>query len=137
MLENNTIGKSISELRKVKGITQDRLAEIVGVTAQAVSKWESGGNPDVELLPVIADYFGVSIDRLFNRSVNDYIDIEKALTEYIVGFPSYERMKKAFELCWTIEKGLFGSVDLDPRNDLNTILEKDRGPIYSQMLFNS
>ena len=46
-----TIGKNIAELRKTKSVKQDELARFVGVTAQAVSKWENGGVPDTELLP--------------------------------------------------------------------------------------
>ena len=61
------IGSVISELRKTKGVTQEELAKYVGVSAQAVSKWENGGVPDTELLPKIADYFNISIDVLFGR----------------------------------------------------------------------
>ena len=50
------IGAVILELRKAKGVTQDELAKYVGVSPQAVSKWENGGVPDTELLPKIADF---------------------------------------------------------------------------------
>jgi transcriptional regulator with XRE-family HTH domain len=60
------IGTKIRELRRRDGRTQDNLAEALGVTAQAVSRWESGGSyPDMEVIPSIANYFGVSIDELF------------------------------------------------------------------------
>ena len=62
-----TIGVQIAKLRKEKNITQEELAKNLDVSAQAVSKWENGGAPDLELLPKIADYFGVSIDYLFGR----------------------------------------------------------------------
>ena len=62
-----TIGKQIASLRKEKGITQDELAQYVGVSVQAVSKWENGGAPDIELLPKIADFFSTTIDALFGR----------------------------------------------------------------------
>lgn len=61
------IGIQIAKLRKEKNITQDELAKNLDISAQAVSKWENGGAPDLELLPRIADYFGVSIDYLFGR----------------------------------------------------------------------
>ncbi len=52
-------------LRKEKGVTQERLAEILNVTAQSVSRWELGVcYPDLELIPAIANYFGVSTDIL-------------------------------------------------------------------------
>ena len=62
-----TIGAQIAKLRKQNNITQDELAKNLDVSAQAVSKWENGGAPDMEMMPRIADYFGVSIDYLFGR----------------------------------------------------------------------
>ena len=59
------IGINIKGLRKEKDLTQEQLAEILGVSFQAVSKWERGeGYPDIEMLPAIANYFGVSLDDL-------------------------------------------------------------------------
>ncbi len=64
----NTIGENIAAMRKQKGITQEALASIIGVSAQSVSKWENNTNmPDIMLLPIIADVFQVSIDSLFGR----------------------------------------------------------------------
>ena len=60
------IGTKIKELRRRDGRTQEALAEALGVTNQAVSRWESGGSyPDMEIVPAIANYFHVSIDELF------------------------------------------------------------------------
>ena len=60
-----SLGKRISEFRKKKGITQDQLAEEMGVSSQAVSKWENDIScPDIGLLPQLADFFGVSLDEL-------------------------------------------------------------------------
>lgn len=60
------IGKKIRDLRIAKGITQEILAEVLNVTPQAVSKWETGSaSPDIQLLPEMAVYFGVTIDELF------------------------------------------------------------------------
>ena len=60
------LGTKIRELRRRDGRTQDNLAEVLGVTAQAVSRWESGGSyPDMEMIPAIANYFHISIDELF------------------------------------------------------------------------
>lgn len=62
------INEQIAALRKEIGITQDELARAIGVSNQAVSKWESGQTcPDLQFLPAIADYFGVSIDYLMGR----------------------------------------------------------------------
>lgn len=60
------IGKNIRALRRRRQVSQEDLAETMSVTVQAVSKWETGkGNPDLELLPRLAEYFGVTIDSLF------------------------------------------------------------------------
>ena len=60
------LGIKIRELRRRDGRTQENIAESLGVTAQAVSRWESGGSyPDMEMIPAIANYFHVSIDELF------------------------------------------------------------------------
>lgn len=59
--------KQLQMLRKQSGITQEQLAAKLGVTAQAVSKWENGSYPDGDLLPKIADIFDVSIDNLYGR----------------------------------------------------------------------
>ena len=63
----NGFKDNLKKLRKEKGLTQEELAESVGVSAQAVSKWELGSLPDAALLPVIADVLGVSIDEMFGR----------------------------------------------------------------------
>ena len=61
------IGKKIKALRTKKGITQETLAGAIGVSAQAVSKWETEqAAPDIQLLPEIAVYFGITIDELFS-----------------------------------------------------------------------
>lgn len=59
------IGEKIKELRKKADVNQERFAEYLGVTAQAVSRWEvEGCYPDIELLPSIANFFNISINEL-------------------------------------------------------------------------
>ena len=63
------IGNQIKALRLHRGATQEALAQHLGVTAQAVSKWERGvAMPDIGMLPDISAYFGVTIDELFSIS---------------------------------------------------------------------
>ena len=58
----------IVKYRKALGLTQEGLAQRLGVTNQTVSKWESGQScPDIALLPQLADLFGITIDELFGR----------------------------------------------------------------------
>ena len=60
-----TLGMMIAELRKEKGLTQMELAEKMGVTDKAVSKWERDlSSPDINSLPNLADILGVSVDEL-------------------------------------------------------------------------
>lgn len=61
-----TVGERIAALRKDRGITQEGLAGIIGISSQAISKWENNVTmPDIMLLPIIADTLGVTIDELF------------------------------------------------------------------------
>ena len=56
------------DLRKQREMTQEQIAEVLGVSCQAVSKWETNTSyPDISLLPIIADYFGVSVDCLLGH----------------------------------------------------------------------
>ena len=60
----NTIGARIAEQRKQKGMTQEALAETLGVSAQAVSKWENDVScPDISLLPALAEKLEISLDK--------------------------------------------------------------------------
>ena len=62
---DETIGKRIASLRKEKGLKQENLAEMLGVSGQAVSKWENDQTcPDISLLPKLAQMLGVSVDEL-------------------------------------------------------------------------
>lgn len=63
-----TLGKRIMQNRKRLNLTQDQLAEQLGVTAQAVSKWENDQScPDIAMLPRLAEIFGISTDELLGR----------------------------------------------------------------------
>lgn len=106
------IGEKIKALRKSKGISQESLANALGVTFQAVSKWETNATaPDISLIPSIASYFRVSIDELFDYNVlenekkidsicrkaaqcrlDDPVRAEQILREGLKQFPSNETM---------------------------------------------
>lgn len=58
----------LQKLRKERNVTQETLAAHLGVSPQAVSKWENGSYPDGDLLPKIADFFGVSIGLSLRQS---------------------------------------------------------------------
>ena len=66
---NIKIGEKIKQLRQRDGRKQEDLANALGVSPQAISRWEAnGGYPDMELIPAIANYFNISIDELFGYS---------------------------------------------------------------------
>ena len=69
---NLKIGAIIKKLRAENNITQETLATAIGVTPQAISRWESeGGYPDIELLPALADFFSVSTDELLGYKLSE------------------------------------------------------------------
>lgn len=75
------LSRQLKKLRRERGNTQEDLAAHLGITVQAVSKWERGeGYPDITLLPAIASYYNVSIDDLLGVG---QIEKEKKLNEYV------------------------------------------------------
>lgn len=72
----SSFGKQFSNLRKEKKLTQERIADQLGVSSQAVSKWENDlSYPDIELLPEIAELLGTSIDELLGTKKDTEIMI--------------------------------------------------------------
>lgn len=66
-MDNANFGKLMSTLRKRKGMTQQQLADELGVTTSAVSKWENGKNlPDTPVVTRICEFFDLTLDELFN-----------------------------------------------------------------------
>ena len=117
-MATNNIGASIAALRKEKGVTQETLAAAVGVSGQAVSKWETGGMPDAELFPAIADYFAVPIDCLFGRvapvrsdSVDAFMDTLKVKDGVNGQSTAEEVLARLFEYIWRMDRALFYSPD--------------------------
>lgn len=94
------IGEIIYNLRKQKGITQEKLAQSVGVSTAAVSKWESGNAyPDITLLAPLARLFEVSIDELMNfKEELSNEEIMKLYMEYAKIFEE-KSLKEGIEIC--------------------------------------
>ena len=111
---NIYFSETIRRLRKERGLTQEALADVLGVSFQAVSKWERGESyPDIEILPDIAEYFGASVDELLgvNRAENEkeilgiieeydnLTDLDKKraiITDAIEKYPNDFRLKLRF-----------------------------------------
>lgn len=82
-----TLANNLRELRKNKNLTQEELAGYLNISPQAISKWERGeGFPDIAMLPVIANYFGVTIDTLLG---NDTTSIEEKIRHYCDEYEIY------------------------------------------------
>lgn len=80
------LGEKIKTLRKARSLSQEVLAQTLGVSFQAVSKWETGTTlPDVAMIPAIADFFGVSTDELFD-------------------FNLMEQERRVMDICWEAAK---------------------------------
>lgn len=105
----SVIGKQIKKYRTLKGITQEQLGQLVGVTTQAVSKWECGGTPDAELLPRLSQILSVSIDALFGREEQSFT---ASLARKICQMPNEEAYRYAFSICWAIEIGLMQDISM-------------------------
>ena len=72
-----TIGKRIGQLRRARGMTQDAMAEQLGVSPQAVSKWENDQTcPDISLLPKLARFLGVTVDHLLTGEQEEKLQMQ-------------------------------------------------------------
>lgn len=111
------LGEKIKYLRKEKNISQEVLANYLGVSFQAVSKWETGSTmPDVTVIPAIASFFRVSTDELFDFNL---YEIENAVEEIC-----YEAYKYRFTDAEKSEQILREGLQRFPGNDiiLNNLL---------------
>lgn len=136
------IGEKIAKYRKLKGFTQEQLGESVGVSGQAVSKWENGGVPDTYLLPTISKVLGVSIDALFGveKKISDYTqdeildDLFKfCLQKMHCKDNRIDFFKFMFDTIWTVQSAYFEN---ESRPLLKDVVEKNRGnsQITSQII---
>ena len=118
---NLSIGQNIKRLRLAASMTQEQLAQELGLTAQAVSKWENGTTaPDIALLPELSVLLGVSIDALFSLSDEDRFERVENMCENLRFIP-----QRDFE---QTERML-----LDSRNDPAT---KPRATLLLARLYN-
>ena len=133
-----SIGTNIKNLRAKHKITQDQLATFLGITSQAISRWENGTvYPDIEMLPSIAEFFGVSTDDLLGINKDEkgkrrdeiYLEIEK-------GYESGENIGEDAVLTARQYAAEFPADEWIVLNLANTIArsymwkEETRGPRY-------
>lgn len=125
---NNNFFDIFKTIRKQRNLTQEQIAEALGVSSQAISKWETNTSyPDISLLPIIADYFGVSIDYLLGHDTgkqkeeiekvcnkadtlfddNNYIQAVSILREMLIKHPGNEKLM--YKLAWALSGTLIES----------------------------
>lgn len=118
---SNNFCNIVKALRKQRNLTQEQIAEALGVSCQAISKWETNSSyPDISLLPIIADYFGVSVDHLLGHDTskqneeierackqadeyfknNDYMTAVSVLREMLIKHPGNEKLM--YKLAWAL-----------------------------------
>lgn len=127
------IAANIAKLRRERGMTQEALAEVIGVSSQTISKWENSTTwPDVALLPVIADVFGVTIDALYGREEKKNTVFAEAAIDQVI--ESVQRI--IVGTCYEAEKdGPFEDVmkkyKLCMQDDrCRSVIENDRDVLY-------
>ena len=84
------IGKYLQELRKEKGLTQEQLAEHVGVARRTISRWETGSNmPDLDLLMEISDLYEVDLREMLNGERKSEVTMDKEMEETVLQVAEY------------------------------------------------
>ena len=107
------IGKLLQTLRKEKGITQEQLAEQVGVTRRTVSRWETGSNmPDLDVLIELSDFYAVDLRKILSGERNDeYMNEEvKETVLCVVAYSNEEKRRLLQRIHWIFIIGLMGIV---------------------------
>ena len=128
------IAANIARLRREHGMTQEALAEVIGVSAQTISKWETSTTyPDIALLPLRADTFGVTIDALYGREAAHATVTPQEAIERVI-----ESARESFvAACYEPERdGCFAdqpaqykrAMTLDARH--RSVIESDRDVLY-------
>ena len=118
-----SLSGNIKRLRLEKNLTQEQLATRLGVSAQAVSKWETSETyPDGALLVPLANELEVSLDELFGNESVTMADISSKIMKLIHNSGAKERFNVARDIGWQIERGLFNCrMEIEKKYDPNEI----------------
>ena len=118
-----SLSANIKRLRLEKDMTQEQLATKLGVSAQAVSKWETSETyPDGALLVPLANELEVSLDELFGNDSVSMADISGRIVKLIHNTDAKERFNVARDIGWQIERGLFNCrTKIEKKYDPNEI----------------
>ena len=119
-----SLAQNIKKRRLEMGMTQEQLAAILNVSAQAVSKWETSDTyPDGNLLTALSSALNISLDVLFDNNIATMEDVSWRLMEMIKHTKASDRINVIREACWQIQKGLFMR-EMDEPKESYSPLEK-------------
>ena len=137
-MDNLKIGHFIQYLRKKQGLTQNELAEKLGISFQAVSKWENGDTlPDTGLLLPLSDILGVTVDTLLNGGTVLMSDRRLMRVEdVIIGFEHLEDIGRCFGENCTFFTGMIEGINSKMNIDILEYLhnEKTREVMWAEVL---
>jgi transcriptional regulator with XRE-family HTH domain len=112
-MDQGKIGKFLQELRKEKGLTQEQLAEKMGVARRTVSRWETGNNmPDLDLLIELSDLYDVGLRELLDGERKSE-DMDKEMEEAVLKVAEYsseEKTRFTQRLHWMFVAGFIGFI---------------------------
>lgn len=112
-----TLSQNIKQFRLEKDLTQEQLAAKLGISGQAVSKWETSETyPDGSMLVPLAQALGVSLDRLFGNEIYTMEDVSLRIKKLLLHTLKKDRLHLVRDLGWQMEKGLFNcssAIELD------------------------
>lgn len=138
---NLNFAENLKQLRKAKEITQEKLADVLGVTGQTISRWELGiCYPDLELLPAIANYFAVSIDMLLSNDASAKERDFDMFCERLHAIPSTESAKRiefVQNYCRKYPENDYYAVVLACRIGEHLIVKPDESAQYMPLLLNT
>lgn len=143
-----TLGEKINSLRKQRNMTQDELAEKMGVSSQAVSKWEKGLSiPDIPILIELSDFFHIALDDLLKEDTVSFIPKEerKNINEMFlrVNVQSMQGDKVKINLPLAlikmavdmdIEIPQFNGIDILKRIDINMIISMIESGVVGKLV---
>lgn len=116
-MTDNILGKNIAKFREEMGLSQSDLGRRLGVSPQAVSRWEHGGMPDALLLPKVAATLGCSLDDLYALSNSPSKSVEEMLIQELQHTSPEQCRKRSIQLAWHLMK-INGALSDDSVNSL-------------------
>ena len=123
------IADKLAELRNAKGVTQDDVAQAIGISNKTVSKWENGTSmPDLPMLVMLAEYYEVTTDALLGLSEPKKMNYREIIRSQFDGLDCKTAFLKAFEITDLVIPSLFPALKKEENFDENSIKLSDIYP---------